>query len=195
MIDHLDGNIDKITPTYTVIDCNGIGYLANISLHTFSKIKELKKVKLLTHLSIREDAHVLFGFAEEHERDVFRHLITVSGVGSNTARMILSSLTPSDTEMAILAGDVLTLKKVKGIGAKTAERIIIDLKDKVGKSGSTEVSWSGTTTISHTQEATLALVALGFNKAAIEKAMQKVQSELSKDSKVEDQIKCALKYL
>ncbi len=195
MIDHLEGKLDRVTPTYAVVDCNGVGYLANISLNTYARIKDLTRVKLLTHLSIREDAHVLYGFADEHEREVFRLLISVSGVGAATARMILSSLTAHDTEKAILSGDLLTLKKIKGIGAKSAERIIVDLRDKVGKGSPTE--WSAVVGghSGRMQEATLALTALGFNRQAIDKALQKVQADQGRDLSVEELIKTALKYL
>ncbi len=195
MIDHLEGKLDRVTPTYAVVDCNGVGYLANISLNTYTRIKDQARVKLLTHLSIREDAHVLYGFADEHEREVFRLLISVSGVGAATARMILSSLTAQDTEKAILSGDLLTLKKIKGIGAKSAERIIVDLRDKVGKGSSAEWSVVAGSPSGHIQEASLALTALGFNRQAIDKALQKVQADQGRDLSVEELIKTALKYL
>ncbi|MCX7743722.1 MAG: Holliday junction branch migration protein RuvA [Flavobacteriales bacterium] len=195
MIDYLEGKLDRVTPTYAVVDCNGVGYLANISLNTYSQIKDKARVKLLTHLSIREDAHVLYGFADEHEREVFRLLISVSGVGAATARMILSSLTAHDTEKAIISGDLLTLKKIKGIGAKSAERIIVDLRDKVGKGSATEWSAIVGGSSGRIQEATLALTALGFNRQAIDKALQKVQADQGRDLSVEELIKTALKYL
>lgn len=195
MIDYLEGKIDRVTPTYVVVDCNGVGYLANISLNTYSRIKDQVRVKLLTHLSIREDAQVLYGFADEHEREVFRLLISVSGVGAATARMILSSLTAHDTEKAILGGDILTLKKIKGIGAKSAERIIVDLRDKVGKGGSAEWSVVAGGASGRLQEASLALTALGFNRQTIDKALQKVQADQGRDLSVEELIKTALKYL
>jgi Holliday junction DNA helicase RuvA len=193
MIDHLAGKIDSITPTYAVIDCNGVGYITHISLHTYTQIKDKPSVKILTHLAIREDAHVLYGFADEHERELFRLLISVSGIGSATARMILSSLNPVEIERAIASADLITLKKIKGIGLKSAERIIVDLKDKVGKSGFTAVELSGIS--GGNQEALLALVALGFNKPAAEKVLLKVRQELGSDLKVEEIIKQALKYL
>jgi Holliday junction DNA helicase RuvA len=193
MIDHLAGKLDSITPTYAVLDCNGVGYIAHISLHTYTQIKDLPQVKILTHLAIREDAHVLYGFAEEHERELFRLLISVSGVGSATARMILSSLNPVEIERAIASADLVTLKRIKGIGAKSAERIIVDLKDKVGKSGLGGVEFSHTS--GGNQEAMLALVALGFTKPAVEKILLKVRQENGSDLKVEEIIKQALKYL
>jgi Holliday junction DNA helicase RuvA len=193
MIDHLAGKVDSITPTYAVIDCNGVGYIAHISLHTYTKVKDSASVKMLTHLAIREDAHVLYGFADEHERELFRLLISVSGVGPATARVMLSSLNPVEIERAIATGDLLTLKKIKGIGAKSAERILVDLKDKVGRSGFAGVE------VSHTSggnsEALMALVALGFSKPAVEKILLKVRQENGSDLKVEEIIKLALKYL
>lgn len=193
MIDHLDGKLDRVTPTYVVVDCNGVGYLTHVSLYTYSRIKDDARVKLLTHLAIREDAHVLYGFADEHEREIFRLLISVSGVGAATARMILSSLTPAEVERAIATADLVTLKKIKGIGAKSAERIIVDLKDKVGKGMTATLPVTGIT--SAQQEALLALQALGFAKAAIEKVLLRIQQEFGTGLKVEEFIKYALKYL
>lgn len=189
----MSGKLDSVTPTYVVVDCNGVGYIAHISLHTYSQIKDLLSVKILTHLAIREDAHVLYGFAEEHERELFRQLISVSGIGSATARMILSSLNPVEIERAIASADLVTLKRIKGIGAKSAERIIVDLKDKVGKSGLGGVEF--THTLGGNQEAMLALVALGFTKVAVEKVLLKVRQDFGSDMKVEEIIKQALKYL
>lgn len=193
MIDHLSGKLDKITPTYVVIDCNGIGYIAHISLHTYTQIKDASTLKILTHLAIREDAHVLYGFAEEHERELFRQLISVSGIGSATARMILSSLSPVEIERAIASGDLVTLKRIKGIGAKSAERIIVDLRDKVGKS--VFAGMDSPHTLGGNSEALLALLALGFTKPAVEKVLFKVRQETGADVKVEEIIKHALKYL
>src|SRR5664280_1902547 len=133
MIDYIKGDITRITPTFLTMETGGIGYLINISLSTFSKLEAKKEFKILIHEVIREDSHQLFGFAEEGERDIFRFLISVSGVGANTARMMLSSLSPGEIEKAILGSDVNLLKSVKGIGLKTAQRIIVDLKDKLGK--------------------------------------------------------------
>ena len=192
MIDHLAGKVDRMTPTYAVIDCHGVGYIVHISLHTYTQLKDTTTVKILTHLAIREDAHVLYGFADEHERELFRLLISVSGVGAATARMILSSLSPAEIEKAIASADLPTLKKIKGIGAKSAERIIVDLKDKVGKSGYATVEL---TQVGGNQEALMALVALGFTKPAVEKVLLKVRQENGSDLKVEEIIKLALKYL
>lgn len=192
MIDHLKGKLDRVTPTHAVVDCQGVGYLVHISLNTYAKIKDQPQVHVFTHQVIREDAHLLYGFADEHEREVFRLLISVSGVGSATARMILSALSAPDTEKAILSGDIATLKRVKGIGAKSAERIIIDLKDKIGKGATPAFQIP---THSKTFEAVMALQALGFNRAAIDKAILKVKESSPDGMPVEDLIKQALKHL
>jgi Holliday junction DNA helicase RuvA len=170
-----------------------VGYLAHISLHTYTRVKDEPRFKLLTHLSIREDAHVLYGFADEQEREIFRMLISVSGVGAATARMILSSLAPAEVERAIASGDLITLKKIKGIGTKSAERILVDLKDKVGKGLAAISPVSGPA--SSNREAMLALQALGFGKPAIDKVLLKVQQDFGSGLKVEEIIKHALKYL
>lgn len=196
MINHVEGKLFRLTPTQAVVDCGGVGYAVNISLHTFSKIKDAQRVLLYTHLSIREDAHVLYGFFDEDEREIFLHLISVSGVGAATARMIISSLTPAEIEQSILAGDVSTFKRVKGIGAKSAERIIIDLRDKVGKGKEIQIPIGGISGSSGMkQEANLALQALGFAKPAIEKAIAKVDMSNESNTSVETIIKEALKYL
>ncbi len=194
MINHVEGKLFRLSPTQAVVDCGGVGYAINISLNTFSKIKDMSRVLLYTHLVIREDAHILYGFQDEEEREIFLHLISVSGVGAATARVIISSLTASEIEHSILAGDVATFKRVKGIGAKTAERIIIDLRDKVGKGKEFQVPVGGISSISNMKaEASLALQALGFAKPAIEKALTKVETKA--ESSVEGIIKESLKYL
>ena len=133
MITHLRGNIVELTPTHLILDCNGIGYYLNISLNTFSKLNQaqIDDCKILTHLHVREDAHTLFGFFEQEERKIFLMLLSVSGIGASTAMMILSSLNSNEIRMAILKEDIVTLKSIKGIGMKSAQRIIIDLKDKM----------------------------------------------------------------
>ena len=133
MYAYLEGQIAELNPAYAVIDCNGVGYEVNISLNTFSSIKDKERVRLYTHLVVRDDAQMLYGFAEESERTLFRHLITVTGIGPSTARMILSSMTPVELISAIASGNEEILKRVKGIGTKTAQRILIELRDKVGK--------------------------------------------------------------
>src|SRR5665213_1910092 len=133
MYAYFEGTIVEKNPAYAVIECSGVGYLLNISLNTFGKIPESGKCKLYAHLSVREDAHVLFGFADTSERQMFRDLISVSGVGEVTARMMLSSMNPGEIQQAIVNGDVSRLKSIKGIGEKSAQRIIIDLRNKMGK--------------------------------------------------------------
>src|SRR5665811_176977 len=137
MIDYIKGEITQITPTFLTMETGGIGYLINISITTFSKLDGKKDFKVLVHEVIREESHQLFGFADSEERDIFRLLISVTGVGASTARMMLSSLNPVEIEKAILGSEVNILKSVKGIGLKTAQRIIVDLKDKVGKQAGT----------------------------------------------------------
>ena len=193
MIDYIKGDIAQITPTFLIMESGGIGYLINISLTTFSKLETRKEFKILVHEVIREDSHQLFGFANPQERDIFRLLISVSGVGANTARMMLSSLRPEEIEIAILGSDANILKSVKGIGLKTAQRIIIDLKDKLGKhAGSDEIFAFADNT--KREEALSALVMLGFAKSAVSKVLDKIVRE-EKNLTVEDLIKRALKNL
>ena len=174
MINHIDGKLVDKTPTQVVIDCNGVGYSINISLQTFSKIND-ERCKLFTHLSVKEDSHTLYGFITENERKLFRHLISVSGVGPSTAQVILSSYKSDEIINYISASDVAAIKNVKGIGLKTAQRIIIDLKDKVTKSAiSDEISLDLNNTIQN--EALSALVALGFSKKI---AQQKIDKALT----------------
>ena len=176
MITHVKGRLVEKNPAFVVIDCNGIGYLLRISLHTFSQIGDSELCMLYTHLSIKEDAHTLFGFSEPEERELFRHLISVSGVGPNTAQMILSSLSPADAQQAIIAENVSILKSVKGIGGKTAQRIILDLKDKLAKQGIVvDLSFAQHNTTR--EEALSALTMLGFSKNAIEKVIDKELQE------------------
>ncbi len=193
MIDYIKGTITQITPTFLTLETGGIGYLINISITTFSKLEGKNEFKILVHEVIREDSHQLFGFADGEERDIFRLLISVSGVGANTARMMLSSLNPGEIEKAIIGSDVNILKSVKGIGLKTAQRIIIDLKDKLGKqAGGGEIfAFSDNT---KREEALSALVMLGFAKSAVSKILDKIVRE-EKNLTVEDMIKRALKNL
>jgi holliday junction DNA helicase RuvA len=193
MIEYIKGNITQITPTFITLETGGIGYLINISLATFSKLESKSEFKVLVHEVIREDSHQLFGFADNEERDIFRLLISVSGVGANTARMMLSSLSPGEIEKAILGSDVNILKSVKGIGLKTAQRIIVDLKDKLGKqAGSNEIFAFADNT--KREEALSALVMLGFAKSAVSKVLDKIVRE-ERNLTVEDMIKRALKNL
>ncbi len=193
MIDYIKGEIIQITPTYVTIETGGIGYSVNISLTTYSGLENKKEFKILIHEVIREDSHQLFGFAGNDERDIFRLLISVSGVGANTARMMLSSLSPVEVEKAILCSDSNLLKSVKGIGLKTAQRIIIDLKDKLGKqAGSGEIFAFADNT--RREEALSALVMLGFAKSTVSKILDKIVRE-EKNLTVEDIIKRALKNM
>ena len=189
----ISGKVAEKTPAYVVLDNHGIGYFINITLNTFTAIGEKEEVKLYTHTQILEDAHNLFGFYSQKERDLFELLISVSGVGCNTARLILSSLTVSELSNAIANDDVKTIQSVKGIGAKTAQRIVIDLKDKLKKIDiQTEIFSVPNNTIR--TEALSALTILGFNKAAIEKALDKILKQ-NPDATVEALIKEALKIL
>lgn len=193
MIEYIRGQIVRITPAYLIIETFGIGYFVNISLTSFSKLEKTNEYKLLIHEVIREDAHQLFGFAEPEEREIFRLLISVSGVGASTARMMLSSLQSHDIEKAIAGSDVNMLKSVKGIGLKTAQRIIVDLKDKIGKvAGNDEIfAFSDNT---NREEALSALIMLGFAKSAVSKVLDKIVRE-EKNLTVEDIIRKALKNL
>lgn len=189
----ISGKVTEKTPAYVVIDNHGIGYLINITLNTFTAIGEKEETRLYTHEQILEDAHNLFGFASQKERDLFELLISVSGVGCNTARLILSSLTVNELSNAIANDDVKTIQAVKGIGVKTAQRIVIDLKDKLKKSDfQTEIFDTPNNTIK--AEALSALTILGFSKAAIEKALDKLLKQMP-DATVETLIKEALKVL
>ncbi|MGB5428394.1 Holliday junction branch migration protein RuvA [Eudoraea sp.] len=193
MITHLKGRLVEKNPTYVVIECGGVGYFVNISLHTFSKILDSESIQLYTHLQIKEDSHTLFGFAENSEREIFRLLLSVSGIGSSTARTMLSSLTPLQVKNAIACGDVPTIQAVKGIGAKTAQRVILDLKDRVLKIYDIdEVSPNSNNT--NKEEALSALEVLGFVRRQSEKAVEKVLSQ-DPTLSVEDIIKHALKNL
>jgi Holliday junction DNA helicase RuvA len=193
MIDYIKGNVTQITPTFLTIETGGVGYFINISLTTFARLEGKSDYKILVHEVIREDSHQLFGFADKEERDIFRLLISVTGVGASTARMMLSSLSPGEIEKAIIGSDVNLLKSVKGIGLKTAQRIIVDLKDKLGKqAGAGEIfAFSDNT---KREEALSALVMLGFAKGAVSKVLDKIVRE-EKNLSVEDMIKRALKNL
>jgi Holliday junction DNA helicase RuvA len=193
MIDYIKGTITQITPTFLTLETGGVGYFINISISTFSKLEGKGEYKILVHEVIREDSHLLFGFADIEEREIFRLLISVTGVGANTARMMLSSLSSGEIEKAIMGSDVNVLKSVKGIGLKTAQRIIIDLKDKVGKqTGNGEIFALADNT--KRDEALSALVMLGFAKSAVAKILEKIVKD-EKNLTVEDMIKRALKNL
>jgi Holliday junction DNA helicase RuvA len=193
MIDYIKGTITQLTPTFLTIETGGIGYFVNVSLSSFSKLDGKHEFKLLIQELIREDSHQLYGFADSEEREIFRLLISVSGVGANTARMMLSSLTTAEIETAIMGSDVNVLKGVKGIGLKTAQRIIIDLKDKLGKHAATgEIFAFADNT--RREEALSAMVMLGFAKSAVSKVLDKIVRE-EKNLTVEDMIKRALKNM
>jgi Holliday junction DNA helicase RuvA len=193
MITHIQGKLVEKNPTDVVIECNGVGYAINISLHTYSQISDNEHLKLYTHLQIKEDAHTLYGFSSLMEREIFRLLISVSGIGANIARTMLSSLTPAQIKEGIAREDVAMIQAIKGIGAKTAQRVIIDLKDKVLKVyGIDEVSVSKDNT--NKNEALSALEVLGFVKKQAERVVDKILVS-HPDATVETIIKQALKNL
>jgi len=195
MLDYIKGEITELTPALVVIEAGGVGYIAHISLNTYSALNDLKSCKLYVYESIREDAHQLFGFMEKRERELFLLLISVSGVGANTARMVLSSIATYELEAIIASGNANALKSVKGIGNKTAERIIIDLKDKIKTSGSS-VSLQTTASVSSqaANEAVAALAMLGFNLLASQRVVAKIEKDHPALT-VEEIIKHALKML
>lgn len=193
MITHLAGKLVEKNPTHIVIDCNGIGYFVHISLHTFSQIPDKEHVKIYTYLQVKEDSHTLYGFSSKTERELFKLLISVSGIGANTARTMLSSLSPEQVKEGIASGNVGIIQSVKGIGLKTAQRVIIDLKDKVLKIyGIDELSLTPNNT--NKDEALSALDVLGFNKKQSEKVVDKILQK-EPDAQVERIIKEALKNL
>jgi len=193
MYEYIKGRIEELNPGYAVIDVSDIGYFINISVNTYSKLIINGIHKLFIHQVIREDANILFGFEDKEEREVFRLLISVSGIGPNTARMMLSSLSTSELRKAILEGDVNTLKSIKGIGLKTAQRVIVDLKDKIGKV-STENEFSLFENNTVKDEALSGLVMLGFNKKAAETALDNIL-KIEKNITVEELIKRTLKII
>lgn len=195
MITYIKGVLTFKNPTFVVVETGGIGYHVNISLHTYAQIEKAEQVRLLTHVQIKEDAHTLFGFAEESERHLFRLLISVSGVGPATAQIALSSLSPDQLRAAIISEDVVAFKRVKGIGPKTAKRIILDLKDKVLKD-------SGETPILATpqdntlrEEALSALLALGFARSQVQRVLNRLLREQKSIDSSEVLIKQALREL
>ena len=193
MIAYIQGKLVEKTPTDVVIDCGGIGYHINISLHTFSLLPTSDFIKLYTHVQIKEDSHTLFGFMEKTEREIFKMMLTVSGIGASIARTMLSSLEPKQIIQSIASGDVATIQSIKGIGTKTAQRVIIELKDKVLKLYDLdEVSLVQNNT--NKDEALSALEVLGFVRKIAEKAVEKIAKE-NPDATVEFIIKQALKNL
>lgn len=198
MIEYIKGEIAELTPTQAVIDCQGVGYAANVSLNTYTAIQGKKTCKLYIYEAIREDAHVLYGFATKEERELFLQLITVSGVGSGTARVILSSLSPGELVQVITTENVSILKQVKGIGVKTAQRIIVDLKDKLKTTtGETGIGMTAGLPSGNSEvhkEAVAALTMLGFPAAASQKVVTAILKE-EPQATVEHVIKLSLKRL
>lgn len=197
MFAYLKGIITHKTPTHLYVECNGVGYFVNISLTTFSQVEPLNDVKLYTHLVVREDAHILYGFFTEEEKNMFLYLISVSGVGPNTARLVLSSLSVLEFQKAIISEDVRLIQSIKGIGPKSAQRLILELKDKLKKEkmvGAVDDNFIHSNTIV-TEEALAALSILGFPKAQAEKAINKVMKENNSIRTVEELIKMSLKNL
>lgn len=196
MITYLKGRLVEKTPTYLVVEtAGGVAYMVHISLNTYDKVLALEEAKIYTHYVIKEDAHALYGFFDEQERSVFRLLITVNGIGPNTARVILSSMGVEQTVGAIAAGNDAAFKSVKGIGAKTAQRLIIDLKDKIGKESVQNIDKITISYNNNRNEALSALVSLGFVKKAVETTLDKIIKSEQGDLSTEDLIKKALKML
>jgi holliday junction DNA helicase RuvA len=194
MIEFVEGTVEELTPTHAVINVNGMGYFVHISLNAFEKLRDKKQLRLLTYLAVKEDSHTLYGFYNALERTMFIHLISVSGIGTATARMILSSLNHNDLIGAIINGNVPLLKSIKGIGPKAAQRMILELKDKMTKLGA-QVSTLGASTNNQINEALEALQALGFGRLAAEKAIIKISKDLGPNSSTENLIKNSLKIL
>ena len=196
MYDYISGSVSELNPAFAVVDNHGLGFMINISLNSYNEVAKKAKddlVKLYVYEAIREDAHVLYGFATKHERELFLMLISVSGVGPNTARMILSSLSPTDLEQCIASGNVGMLKSVKGIGAKTAQRILVDLKDKIKTASDTLLDNSNAMSAVY-DEALSALVMLGFTQQMSHKALRKLLKD-EPSITVEEAIKKALKMM
>ena len=193
MITQIKGRLVEKSPTELVIDCNGIGYLVNISLNTYSLLSDSESISLYTHLQVKEDSHTLFGFFEKTERNLFRKLISVSGIGASTARTMLSSLSPDEIQRAILSENVTTIQSIKGIGLKTAQRLIIELRDKVAVLGDVDGSTIGMSN-SKREEALSALEVLGYSRKQTTKVIDKIIGDNSEIS-VEGIIKDALNKL
>lgn len=194
MYEYINGKIAGLTPANAVVEAGSIGYFLHISLNTYSAISGKQTVTLFLHQVVREDAHLLYGFADMDERELFRQLISVNGIGSSTALMMLSSLTPEEIKHAILSENVNLLKSIKGIGAKTAQRVIIDLKDKIGKQPASDQILMTTQDNTIREEALSALVMLGFAKKPVEKEIDKILKD-NPGLTVEEMIKLALKSL
>ena len=194
MYAYIDGRLTFKCPTYIVVETGGVGYHINISLNTYAALGSAERCKIYTWLHVKEDAHTLYGFADEGERRLFLHLISVSGIGPTTCRMMLSSITPNEIQQAIVGADVALIQKIKGIGAKSAQRIILELQDKLKKEGiESLISMPNHNTIK--DEALSALIMLGFSKQVAEKALDNVMKKSDGELTVEQMIKQALKNL
>ena len=194
MYDYIKGTIEEINPAEAVVECRDIGFKLQISLYTYEKIRAGKDVKLYVYQHLREDEETLYGFCDKEERRIFTLLISVSGIGPNTARMVLSSLSPDEVSTAIASGDVNRIKGVKGIGLKTAQKVIIELKDKIAKGSSAEIDLGTGSGNTNTAEACSALIMLGFTKSAVEKTVSSIVRK-EPGLSLEDIIKKALKLL
>ena len=194
MYEYISGHVETLSPTNVIIDNSGVGYDIKISLNTYSQLEGMNQAKIFIHFVVREDAQLFYGFFDNEERQLFRLLLSVNGVGSNTAQMMLSSLSSSEIENAILSSDVGILQSIKGIGAKSAQRIILDLKDKIGKSKDGDFKLLLELENSVHQETEAALLSLGFNKKQIVKVFKKI-SKSGEDLTVEGMIKMALKEM
>lgn len=195
MITYIKGEITFKTPTFIVVEAGGLGYHINISLHTYTQIEKMERIKILTHLQIKEDSHTLYGFAEADERTLFVQLISVSGIGPSTAQVLLSSMNPDELKSAIISEDLVAFKRVKGVGPKTAKRIILDLKDKVMKeSGDTGLSFSPQDNTVR-DEALSALVTLGYNRIQVQKVLNKIIKQDPGVTSVEALVRMALKQM
>lgn len=195
MIHHLRGRLVEKQPTHAIVECGGVGYLVHISLTTFERLGTGEDITLLTHMVVREDAQLLYGFADAAERELFLALLGVSGVGASTARMILSAMDAGTATAAIQSGDVAAMKAVKGIGAKTAQRIIVDLQDRLGASPAAVGKMAPAGHNNARTDALTALTTLGFDRARCEQTLDAIISESSADLPVEGLIKLALKRL
>ncbi len=193
MYEYIKGTLEELSPAEAVVECHGIGFRLQISLNTYNRLQGQKEVRIYVYHHIREDEETLYGFCDKEERRIFTLLIGVSGIGPNTARMVLSSLTADEVSTAVISGDVNRIKGVKGIGLKTAQKVIIELKDKISKGGA-ELDLSGGTAGANTSEACSALVMLGFTKNAVEKTVASIVKK-EPGLSLEDIIKKALKML
>jgi Holliday junction DNA helicase RuvA len=194
MFAYIDGKLTFKCPTYVIVETGGVGYHINISLNTYSALGNVERCKIYTWLQVKEDSHTLFGFAEEGERRLFLHLISVSGIGAATCRMMLSSITPAEIQAAIINADVALIQQIKGIGAKSAQRIILELQDKLKKEGPDSLISMPLHNTTR-EEALSALIMLGFGKQVAEKAIDNAVKKADQDLSVEQMIKIALKNL